>query len=228
MRHWEINMLPHETPQQSSDHDALMRGQAAPRLLDTCTEERKPHVRTVVGHAKDVGLIIGELDAEAARERDGRLGEELASGRAETVRQRHIPGREAGLIDCDAQGRPSTGAGELLVQPWVRAGGGFRWARLAQVTHHGAQRVAFRATLPARRLRQMFCRSRSATACSPAGCASGVRWRWSRDRIVTCTALRGRARIWGAWRGGSEARFECGRSSVLRGLALPCDINPLP
>lgn len=112
--------------------DAVMRGQAAPRLLDTYTEERKPHVRRVVGHAKDFGLIIGELDPEAARERDRRLGEELASGRAETVRQRFIPGLEAGLIDRDAQGRPRPGAGELLVQPWVRQGSG-PWQRLDDI-----------------------------------------------------------------------------------------------
>ncbi|ODT35195.1 MAG: hypothetical protein ABS55_09530 [Lautropia sp. SCN 70-15] len=203
LRRWEIKMLPHETPEKFSDHDAVwrvlgefvdtsglehcrtavyrfhalvveqwrhgrvflagdaahqmppflgqgmcagvrdaynlawkldavMRGQAAPLLLDTYTEERKPHVRTVVGHAKDFGLIIGELDPEAARERDRRLGEELASGRAETVRQRFIPGLEAGLIDRDAQGRPRPGAGELLVQPWVRQGDG-PWRRLDDV-----------------------------------------------------------------------------------------------
>lgn len=203
LRRWEIKMLPHETPEKFSDHDAVwrvlgefvdtsglehcrtavyrfhalvveqwrhgrvflagdaahqmppflgqgmcagvrdafnlawkldavMRGQAAPRLLDTYTEERKPHVRTVVGHAKNFGLIIGELDPEAARERDRRLGEELASGRAETVRQRFIPGLEAGLIDRDAQGGPRTGAGELLVQPWVRQGDG-PWRRLDDV-----------------------------------------------------------------------------------------------
>lgn len=203
LRRWEIKMLPHETPEKFSDHDAVwrvlgefvdtsglehcrtavyrfhalvveqwrhgrvflagdaahqmppflgqgmcagvrdafnlawkldavMRGQAAPRLLDTYTEERKPHVRTVVGHAKNFGLIIGELDPEAARERDRRLGEELASGRTETVRQRFIPGLEAGLIDRDAQGGPRPGAGELLVQPWVRQGDG-PWRRLDDV-----------------------------------------------------------------------------------------------
>lgn len=109
--------------------DAVMRGQAAPRLLDTYTDERKRHVRTVVGHAKEFGLIIGELDPEAARERDRRLGAELASGRAVTVRQRFIPGLETGLIDRDASGAPTPGAGDLLVQPWVREGDG-PWRRL--------------------------------------------------------------------------------------------------
>ncbi len=112
--------------------DAVMRDRAAPRLLDTYTEERKRHVRTVVGHAKEFGLIIGELDADTARERDRRLGAELAAGRAEYIRQRFIPGLETGLIDHDANGMPSRGAGELLVQPWVREGDG-AWQRLDDV-----------------------------------------------------------------------------------------------
>ena len=203
LRRWEIKMLPHETPQQFADHDAVwrvlgefvdtsalehcrtavyrfhalvverwrhgrvflmgdaahqmppflgqgmcagvrdafnlawkldavMRGQASPGLLDTYTDERKRHVRTVVGHAREFGLIIGELDPEAARQRDRRLGEELASGRAVTVRQRFIPGLESGLIDRDEEGKPTPGAGELLVQPWVRQEGG-PWQRLDDV-----------------------------------------------------------------------------------------------
>lgn len=109
--------------------DAVMRGQAADTLLDTYTPERKRHVRTVVGHAKSFGLIIGELDPVAARERDARLLADLAAGRAETVRQRFIPGLETGLIDAAADGTPAAGAGELLVQPWVRTGTG-PWHRL--------------------------------------------------------------------------------------------------
>ncbi len=112
--------------------DAVMRGQVSQRLLDTYTDERKRHVRTVVGHAKTFGLIIGELDAGAARERDRRLGAELAAGRAETIRQRFIPGLETGLIDRDANGLPTAGAGDLLVQPWVRDGDG-PWQRLDDV-----------------------------------------------------------------------------------------------
>lgn len=117
------------TPYLAWKLDAVMRGQAAPRLLDTYTDERKRHVRTVVGHAKAFGLIIGELDPEAARERDRRLGAELTTGRTETIRQRFIPGLETGLIDRDASSKPAPGAGELLVQPWVREGDG-PWQRL--------------------------------------------------------------------------------------------------
>lgn len=94
-------------------------------LLDTYTEERKPHVRTVVAHAKSFGLIIGELDMDAARARDRRLGEELASGKAEIIRQKFIPGLDAGLIHRRADGTLAPGAGDIFVQPWVGAGDEF-------------------------------------------------------------------------------------------------------
>ncbi len=103
--------------------DAVQRLGWNDTLLDSYGEERKPHVRTVVAHAKDFGLIIGELDVEAARERDRQLGELLASGKAETVRQKFIPGLEAGLLARGADGRLLPGAGELFVQPWVQHGG---------------------------------------------------------------------------------------------------------
>lgn len=103
--------------------DAVERMKAAPALLDTYGAERTPHVRTIVSHAKAFGLIIGELDEQAARQRDARLLSDLAAGKAETVRQKFIPGLEAGLIDLDAEGLPRAGAGALFVQPWVRVGG---------------------------------------------------------------------------------------------------------
>lgn len=109
--------------------DTVMRLDGSPDLLDSYGEERKRHVRTVVGHAKSFGLIIGELDVEAARARDQRLGDELASGQAVTVRQMFIPGLETGLVDRDAAGALTPGAGELLVQPEVRQGQG-AWRRL--------------------------------------------------------------------------------------------------
>lgn len=112
--------------------DAVMRGTAGSSLLDSYCEERKRHVRTVVEHAKSFGLIIGELDVDAARERDERLGEDLRSGRAETIRQRFIPGLETGLIARDESGQPAPGAGDLLVQPWVREESS-GWRRLDDV-----------------------------------------------------------------------------------------------
>lgn len=93
-------------------------------LLQTYGDERKPHVRTIVAHAKEFGLIIGELDMQAARERDRKLGELLASGRAETVRQKFIPGLQSGLIGRAPDGSPHRGAGDLFVQPWIQGNGG--------------------------------------------------------------------------------------------------------
>lgn len=109
--------------------EAVEKSGAHPSLLDSYGLERKPHVRTIVSHAKQFGLIIGELDPQAAQHRDVRLREELASGQAQTVRQKFIPGLEAGLVDCDAQQQPYPGAGELFVQPWVRTPGQ-PWRRL--------------------------------------------------------------------------------------------------
>ncbi|SEB23641.1 bifunctional 3-(3-hydroxy-phenyl)propionate/3-hydroxycinnamic acid hydroxylase [Variovorax sp. YR216] len=92
------------------------------QLLDSYGLERKQHVRTIVSHAKDFGLIIGELDPQAARERDRELGEQLAAGRSESVRQKFIPNLETGLIARNDDGTRADGAGELFVQPWVQQG----------------------------------------------------------------------------------------------------------
>ena len=91
-------------------------------LLATYTPERKPHVRTVISHAKEFGLIIGELDRAAAQRRDQLLGEQLRSGIAETVRQKFIPGLEAGLIARRKDGSFAPAAGDLFIPPWVHIG----------------------------------------------------------------------------------------------------------
>jgi 3-(3-hydroxy-phenyl)propionate hydroxylase len=102
--------------------EAVLRGKAADALLDTYGEERRPHVQTVVETAKSFGLIIGELDEQAARERDARLGAELAAGTAPTIRQSFIPGLAAGLLYRDEAGALNPGAGKLFPQPWVCGG----------------------------------------------------------------------------------------------------------
>ena len=94
----------------------VLRGDAGETLLDSYEIERKPHVRAVVASAKEFGKIIGELDPEAAAERDLRLRAELKAGKAETIRQRFIPDLVSGLIARDA-----VLAGRLFVQPHVRA-----------------------------------------------------------------------------------------------------------
>jgi 3-(3-hydroxy-phenyl)propionate hydroxylase len=76
-------------------------------------------VSAVVARAKEFGLIIGELDPQAAAARDARLRSELASGRMETIRQKFIPDLAAGLI---AAGAPA--AGTLFPQPFVRTDNG--------------------------------------------------------------------------------------------------------
>lgn len=103
--------------------DAVLRGTAGDALLDTYCQERRPHVQTVVETAKSFGLIIGELDEQAARERDRRLGAELAAGTAQTIRQSFIPGLSTGLLYRDAFGAPGAGAGKLFPQPWVSGEG---------------------------------------------------------------------------------------------------------
>ncbi len=122
--------------------DAVERLGAVASLLDTYGLERTPHVRTVVAHAKAFGLVIGELDPAAARQRDARLQAELASGQAETVRQKFIPGLAAGLIDLDAQQAPRAGAGDLFVQPWVRASADTPFQRLDDLVPPGFLLVA--------------------------------------------------------------------------------------
>jgi 3-(3-hydroxy-phenyl)propionate hydroxylase len=117
--------------------DAVLAGRAPARLLDTYGEERKRHVRTVVAHAKSFGLIIGELDEAAARERDRRLGDQLASGHAETVRQRFTPGLQTGLIAHTPDAQPARGAGDLFPQPWVRTADAAAWQRLDELTGAG-------------------------------------------------------------------------------------------
>lgn len=102
--------------------EGVLRGRYSDSVLQTYGMERKPHVRTIVSHAKAFGLIIGELDPDAALARDERLEAELHSGRAETVRQKFIPGLSCGLIDIGADGQPAAGAGALFPQPWVRSG----------------------------------------------------------------------------------------------------------
>ncbi|HCF1525220.1 bifunctional 3-(3-hydroxy-phenyl)propionate/3-hydroxycinnamic acid hydroxylase [Pseudomonas aeruginosa] len=116
--------------------DAVERKGFPSTLLDTYGEERKPHVRQVVASAKEIGLIIGELDMEAARKRDALLGEQIASGKAETIRQKFVPGLETGLLGKDPQGRLANSAGEVFVQPWVKSGGNV-FARMDDLVEPG-------------------------------------------------------------------------------------------
>ncbi|NTF96009.1 bifunctional 3-(3-hydroxy-phenyl)propionate/3-hydroxycinnamic acid hydroxylase [Rhizobium rhizogenes] len=98
----------------------VLREQFDKAILASYEEERKPHIRKLVATAKHLGEIIGELDVDKARERDERLGDELDSGRAVTLRQRLIPDLEQGILAHTPDGRPAPMAGTLFPQPEVR------------------------------------------------------------------------------------------------------------
>lgn len=97
--------------------ERVLRQGAPDALLDSYELERKPHVRALVATAKEFGLIIGELDPEAARIRDETLRGQLERGEAETIRQRFVPNLTAGIIDDEPGARA---AGTLFVQPKIQ------------------------------------------------------------------------------------------------------------
>jgi 3-(3-hydroxy-phenyl)propionate hydroxylase len=91
-------------------------------VLSTYQDERKTHVQNVVAQAKELGLVIGELDVAAATARDARLRAERVSG--EPARHRLIPPLTRGLIDRDHRGEPTKAAGSLFPQPRVATADG--------------------------------------------------------------------------------------------------------
>lgn len=97
----------------------VLRRGANPALLDSYEEERKPHVAQIVRHAKEFGLIIGELDEEKAAARDKALERQLREGTAPTVRQAFIPAIGGRLIDAE-----SSPAGEVFIQPLIASAEG--------------------------------------------------------------------------------------------------------
>ena len=101
----------------------VLNGTASPKLLETYTQERKPHMRTVVDITVELGKIIGEPDPAKATARDARLRAELKSGRVETVRQNLIPNLDGDLFYRDGNGK-GLGAGSLAVQPKVQGPSG--------------------------------------------------------------------------------------------------------
>jgi 3-(3-hydroxy-phenyl)propionate hydroxylase len=101
----------------------VLNGTASPKLLETYTQERKPHMRTVVDITVELGKIIGEPDPAKAAARDARLRTRLNSGRVETVRQNLIPNLDGDLFYRDGNGK-GVGAGSLAVQPMVQGPSG--------------------------------------------------------------------------------------------------------
>ena len=105
------------------------RGTVSPDLLDTYQAERLPHVKQTTLVTKSLGKVICERDPVAARERDKRLREEMASNPRGTVRQSLIPGLSAGLLSASNDGP----RGQLFPQPLVRTADG-RKCLLDEVT----------------------------------------------------------------------------------------------
>ena len=93
----------------------VIRHGAEASSLDSYEEERRPHVTEIIHHAKEFGLIIGELDAERAAERDKVLTLQLKTQSVPTERQAFVPPLRDGLIDSR-----SPSAGSLFVQGKVR------------------------------------------------------------------------------------------------------------
>ncbi len=124
----------------------VVQGRAHARLLDTYTEERRPHVEATTRLAKDIGYLLSERDPGRARERDARMLDE-GGGQARTlIRQEMIPGITHGLIAADA---PL--AGLSMPQPRVRNAGG-RDCLLDDLHEPGFRIVASRhADIPALR-----------------------------------------------------------------------------
>lgn len=94
--------------------NAVLRGEAGERLLDSYAVERRPHVEQTTQIAKELGRLVSERDPASARTRDASL---LAKGGGTAplmIRQDMIPGLRDGLFAVN-----SARAGEVFPQPMV-------------------------------------------------------------------------------------------------------------
>lgn len=96
--------------------DMLIKGLAAPELLDSYQEERLPHVRHTTLVTKELGRVICERDPAKAAERDERMLAEMKAHPEPTIRQSLIPGLLGGFI---AAPDLACAQGELFPQPFV-------------------------------------------------------------------------------------------------------------
>lgn len=94
--------------------ERVVRGGVDARLLDTYTQERRPHVVETTRRAKEFGRIISERDVALAQARDTRMLAEGAGGPRLLYRQELIPGLTTGLV---SMGSPL--AGKAFPQPVV-------------------------------------------------------------------------------------------------------------
>lgn len=96
---------------------AVLRGEAADKLLDTYQSEREPHVRAVIEGAIAMGRVVCTLDPEAAAARDAQM---LAARAAAGARTDAPPGSGALPKGCLMK---SHRAGEIAPQPWLKSDG---------------------------------------------------------------------------------------------------------
>lgn len=98
--------------------NAVLRGEAGERLLDSYAVERRPHVAQTTRIAKELGRLVSERDPSRARDRDAGLLAKGGGAAPLVIRQDMIPGLRDGLF---ATG--SAMAGEVFPQPLVVAPG---------------------------------------------------------------------------------------------------------
>jgi 3-(3-hydroxy-phenyl)propionate hydroxylase len=108
--------------------DLIIKGLAAPALLETYQPEREPHVRAVISAAVAAGRYICILDPDEARARDQAMRASASRRKRPATAADLIPAIGVGII---APGTP--GAGERFIQPRVNGrllddltGGGWR------------------------------------------------------------------------------------------------------
>lgn len=93
--------------------DLVLSGRAEATLLDSYTEERRPHVETVIELSMELGRIVCISDPALAAERD----ESFRSGRAPSLPE--FPSLTEGFLHRAIDGQPTAAAGTLSVQPRV-------------------------------------------------------------------------------------------------------------
>jgi 3-(3-hydroxy-phenyl)propionate hydroxylase len=98
--------------------DAVLRGAAGNRLLDSYAAERRPHVMQTTHLAKELGRLVSERDPERAKARDAALLARGGGAAPQVIRQDMIPGLRHGLL---ATG--SALAGAVFPQPLVVTAG---------------------------------------------------------------------------------------------------------
>jgi hypothetical protein len=94
--------------------DLVLQGKAQDSLLDTYTEERKPHVAELIHRSVQVGRIICIIDKEEAAKRDARIAAEGMPPNPP------FPILEQGVI---AKGEPFLYGGELSFQGRISLAG---------------------------------------------------------------------------------------------------------